>query len=1109
MNDTTTRYRLVRPEREVVGPAARRAPAARGRPRGRPAARAGRPRHRQDDDAGRGDRRPHRAARAPRPTRCWRSPSPARPPSSCATGSPPASRRTTSAAACSTFHSFAYALVRKYAPAELYEGAIRLLSAPEADVVLRELLRDNPESVRLARAAAPSGRHPRASPARSRPCWPGPGRRGSTRPACAPSASSTTCPELVAAGLFLEQYLTVLDNLGATDYSDLIRRAVIEAETHRDELRARWQHVFVDEYQDTDPGQVALLRALAGDGRDLTVVGDPHQSIYGFRGADVRGILDFPASFPTAAGAPAPGRGAAAHPPVRSADPARAPAAWPAGSPSPAASTADGARGVPVARRPCPGRTATAASRSSPTTPSAPRPSGWPTCCAGPTSRTASRGTGWRSWCARGAPASRRCGAPWPRPASRSRSPSDDLPLVRDPAVLPLLDALRAVVNLDNDDPDSPDYLDPGPHRVAAPLAAGRARRLRPPRARCAGSARARRSEADPARPRARPASCSGSRSSSPASSTASRAPTSSGPLPSPRLLRGGARMLDERAGVEDVLWHLWSRHRRGPSGCGARSTTGGASARRAHRDLDAIVALFDAGLPRGGPARPRRRRRVLRQRRRPAAARRHARRAGRARRGGAAAHRPPVQGPRVGPRRRRPRAAGGLARPAPPHDPARRRPHRRRRRRAPRPRPAGHDPRAADGGAPAVLRRLHPRPAPPRGDRGAVARRRRRAALAVPRGARRHDRPPGRPAAAAAVAGRAGGRAASHGRRPRRVSRRSARPPPAGWPRSRPRRSAAASWCRPPTRRRGGAPAAPPAPSSRSATPTGRCRSRPACSSRSWSAPRSGSSSARPAASRAVHQSANLGQVLHALAERVAVGELPGRGRAADGRRSRRSGTGSPSARPWSQAARARPDPQGRGPLPPAGTSTTRASSSAPRSGSRASSSVDGGRSMLTGYADRLEIDDDGRVVVVDLKSARTAPTGPSVAAQPPARALPVRRRQRRPRRARPGGRCASRRRRAGAARHRRRLGRRRRAAASRPHADDGPERAVLRDGLARAADLVRAETFPAVAGAALPRLPVRRHLPGQGRGVRDRPVTEQTTAQPIARDRRRTSGA
>ncbi len=63
--------------------------------------------------------------------------------------------------------------------------------------------------------------------------------------------------------------------------------------------------MFVDEYQDTDPGQVALLRQLAGDGRNLTVVGDPHQSIYGFRGAEVRGILDFPRDFPHPDGAPA------------------------------------------------------------------------------------------------------------------------------------------------------------------------------------------------------------------------------------------------------------------------------------------------------------------------------------------------------------------------------------------------------------------------------------------------------------------------------------------------------------------------------------------------------------------------------------------------------------------------------------------------------------------------------------------------------------------------------------------------------------------------------------------------------------------------------------
>src|SRR5690606_4169105 len=96
------------------------------------------------------------------------------------------------------------------------------------------------------------------------------------------------------------------DNHAATDYPDLVRRAVIEAQAHAPELRREFSHVFVDEYQDTDPGQVALLQALAGDGGNLVAVGDPHQSIYGFRGAEVRGILDFPSVFPTRTGERAP-----------------------------------------------------------------------------------------------------------------------------------------------------------------------------------------------------------------------------------------------------------------------------------------------------------------------------------------------------------------------------------------------------------------------------------------------------------------------------------------------------------------------------------------------------------------------------------------------------------------------------------------------------------------------------------------------------------------------------------------------------------------------------------------------------------------------------------
>ncbi len=212
--------------------------------------------------------------------------------------------RTMSTSLSSTFHSFAYGLVRRYAPTDLYAAPLRLLSAPEQDVVLQELLTDNPESVRwpeaLRGAVGTRGfaREVHTVLARAR-------ERGLDPDQLIALGEREQITEFVAAGHFLGQYLDVLGDLSAIDYPDLIARAVIEAQVHRDELRARFSHVFVDEYQDTDPSQVALLRAIAGDGRNLTVVGDPDQSIYGFRGADVRGILDFPVEFPRADGSAA------------------------------------------------------------------------------------------------------------------------------------------------------------------------------------------------------------------------------------------------------------------------------------------------------------------------------------------------------------------------------------------------------------------------------------------------------------------------------------------------------------------------------------------------------------------------------------------------------------------------------------------------------------------------------------------------------------------------------------------------------------------------------------------------------------------------------------
>jgi DNA helicase II / ATP-dependent DNA helicase PcrA len=63
------------------------------------------------------------------------------------------------------------------------------------------------------------------------------------------------------------------------------------------EIAARFDHILVDEYQDTNRLQATILTALKPDGRGLTVVGDDAQSIYSFRAATVRNILDFPACF--------------------------------------------------------------------------------------------------------------------------------------------------------------------------------------------------------------------------------------------------------------------------------------------------------------------------------------------------------------------------------------------------------------------------------------------------------------------------------------------------------------------------------------------------------------------------------------------------------------------------------------------------------------------------------------------------------------------------------------------------------------------------------------------------------------------------------------------
>ncbi len=100
-----------------------------------------------------------------------------------------------------------------------------------------------------------------------------------------------------------ERYLAVLRDANALDFDDLLLRTVelFETSEHvRQRYASKFRHVMVDEYQDTNRPQYLLVRRLAEIHRNLAVVGDPDQSIYRWRGADLRNILDFERDFPEA-----------------------------------------------------------------------------------------------------------------------------------------------------------------------------------------------------------------------------------------------------------------------------------------------------------------------------------------------------------------------------------------------------------------------------------------------------------------------------------------------------------------------------------------------------------------------------------------------------------------------------------------------------------------------------------------------------------------------------------------------------------------------------------------------------------------------------------------
>jgi DNA helicase-2/ATP-dependent DNA helicase PcrA len=99
------------------------------------------------------------------------------------------------------------------------------------------------------------------------------------------------------------EYKKDLAKANALDFDDLLLEAVRllkAAPAVRDYYNRRFQYILVDEYQDTNRPQYELMRLLAGDRHNVCAVGDEDQSIYSWRGADIRNILEFEADFPEA-----------------------------------------------------------------------------------------------------------------------------------------------------------------------------------------------------------------------------------------------------------------------------------------------------------------------------------------------------------------------------------------------------------------------------------------------------------------------------------------------------------------------------------------------------------------------------------------------------------------------------------------------------------------------------------------------------------------------------------------------------------------------------------------------------------------------------------------
>jgi DNA helicase-2/ATP-dependent DNA helicase PcrA len=185
----------------------------------------------------------------------------------------------------STFHSFCARLLRREGPHIGLSRDFVIYDTSDQNAVVKRVLKDlgiddKDLAPRLALSRISSAKNRMEGPAEVR------------------SSGWSLRDEQIAK--IYERYLAALADANALDFDDLLLKTVELVETS-EQVRGKYAHKFryimVDEYQDTNRPQYLLVRRLAEVHRNLAVVGDPDQSIYKWRGADLRNILDFERDF--------------------------------------------------------------------------------------------------------------------------------------------------------------------------------------------------------------------------------------------------------------------------------------------------------------------------------------------------------------------------------------------------------------------------------------------------------------------------------------------------------------------------------------------------------------------------------------------------------------------------------------------------------------------------------------------------------------------------------------------------------------------------------------------------------------------------------------------